>query len=277
MSLAYERHGSGPPLVLLHGVGHRRQAWNAVLGLLAPHRTVIAVDLPGHGESPPLKADGRPPVRVIAEEVIGFFGELGLERPNVAGNSLGGALALLAAAADRAATVTTLSPAGFWVSRRQASYAKAVFASMQLTGAAIRPLLPALARTTAGRAVLGAAIVARPGKMSPEQAEGDALAFLGARDAVHAILADSPSFTADIPIPVGVPVTIAWGTRDRLLPPSQARVARQRLPRARFVPLPGCGHVPMTDDPGLVARVLLDGSDHSASASTEPRGGSPAA
>jgi pimeloyl-ACP methyl ester carboxylesterase len=275
VSLAYERHGSGPPLVLLHGVGHRRQAWNAVLGLLAPHRTVIAVDLPGHGESPPLKADGQPPVRVIAEEVIGFFSELGLERPHVAGNSLGGALALLAAAHGRAATVTTLSPAGFWVSRRQVSYARAVFTSMQLTGAAIRPLLPALARTTAGRAVFGAAIVARPGKMSPEQAKGDALAFIGARDAVHAILADPPSFTADIP--VGVPVTIAWGTRDRLLPPSQARVARQRLPGARFVPLPGCGHVPMTDDPGLVARVLLDGSAHSTAASTEPRGGSPAA
>lgn len=275
MSLAYERHGSGPPLVLLHGVGHRRQAWNAVLDLLAPHRTVIAVDLPGHGESPPLKADGQPPVRVIADEIIDLFGELGLERPNVAGNSLGGALALLAAAAGRAATVTTLSPAGFWVNRRQVGYAKAVFSSMQLTGAAVRPLLPALARTTAGRAVLGAAIVARPGKMSPEQAEGDALAFLGARDAVHTILADPPSFTANIP--VGVPVTIAWGTRDRLLPLSQARIARQRLPRARFVPLPGCGHVPMTDNPALVAQVLLDGSAHPAATSTEPRGGSPAA
>ena len=57
-----------------------------------------------------------------------------------------------------------------------------------------------------------------------------------------------------------VPVTIAWGTRDRLLPPDQASIARQRLPRARFVSLPGCGHVPMTDDPDLVARVLLEGS-----------------
>jgi pimeloyl-ACP methyl ester carboxylesterase len=275
MSLAYERHGSGPPLVLLHGVGHRRQAWNAVLDLLAPHRTVIAVDLPGHGESPPLTADGRPPVRVITEEIIGFFDELGLERPHVAGNSLGGALALLAAASGRAATVTALSPAGFWVSERQVSYAKAVFTSMRLTGAAVRPLLPALAQTMAGRAVLDAAIVARPARMSPEQAKGDALAFLRARDAVRVILADPPSFAADVP--AGVPVTIAWGTRDRLLPPSQARVARQRLPQARFVRLPGCGHVPMTDDPGLVARVLLDGSAHSAAAPAEPRGGKPAA
>ena len=57
MGLAYDRIGSGPPLVLLHGVGHRRQAWGAVLDRLTPHRDVIAVDLPGHGESPPLQRD----------------------------------------------------------------------------------------------------------------------------------------------------------------------------------------------------------------------------
>jgi pimeloyl-ACP methyl ester carboxylesterase len=273
VGLAYERHGSGPPLVLLHGVGHRRQAWNAVLSLLTPHHTVIAVDLPGHGESPPLRAGGQPPAQALAEQVIGFFGELGLDRPHVAGNSLGGAVALLAAARGRAATVTALSPAGFWVSGRQITYTRAVFASMQLTGAAIRPLLPALARTVPGRALLHAAIVARPSKLGPEQAEGDALAFLRAREAVSALLADPPSFTTAVP--AGVPVTIAWGTRDRLLSPSQARVARQRLPRARFVSLPGCGHVPMTDAPGLVARVLLEGSAHVTGAATEPRGGSP--
>ena len=58
MELAYERHGTGPALVLLHGVGHRRQAWQPVLDLLTPHRTVIMVDLPGHGDSPPLRTAG---------------------------------------------------------------------------------------------------------------------------------------------------------------------------------------------------------------------------
>jgi pimeloyl-ACP methyl ester carboxylesterase len=270
MSLAYERHGSGPELVLLHGVGHRRQAWDAVLELLTPHRTVIAVDLPGHGESPPLRTDGKQPVRAIATELIGFFDELGLERPHVAGNSLGGALALGAGVLGRAATVTCLSPAGFWVSQRQFSYAKAIFKTMQASGAALRPLMPALARNTFGRAVLDAAIVSSPSKMSREQAEGDARAFFRARDAVSAILAEPEPFTETIP--ADVPVTIAWGTRDRLLPPSQARVARQRLPQARFVPLPGCGHVPMTDAPALVAKVLLEGSGYD-----PPRGGRPAA
>jgi pimeloyl-ACP methyl ester carboxylesterase len=94
--------------------------------------------------------------------------------------------------------------------------------------------------------------------MPAEQALGDSVAFLSARDAVYAVLADGITFTQTVP--ADVPVTIAWGAKDWLLPPRQARRAKQRLPQAKFVALPGCGHVPMTDDPGLVARVLLDGS-----------------
>jgi pimeloyl-ACP methyl ester carboxylesterase len=258
MGLAYERHGSGPALVLLHGVGHRRQAWQPVLDLLTPHRTVLTVDLPGHGESPPLRAAGRPAVGAMAEEICALFDELGLDRPHVAGNSLGGALALIAGARGRAATVTGLSPAGFWARPWQHGYARVVFTSAQLAGAAMRPLAPALARSTAGRGVLEGAFVSRPSNVTPEQAVADTANFLRAREALRAVLADRGSFVRTVPD--SVPVTIAWGTKDRMLPPSQARVAMSRVPHARFVPLPGCGHVPMSDDPGLVAKVLLDGS-----------------
>jgi pimeloyl-ACP methyl ester carboxylesterase len=257
--LAYQRSGSGPPLVLLHGVGHRRQAWEPVIGPLAAHRTVIAVDLPGHGESPPLApGPGESAVGAMAAAVLEFLDDLGLDRPHLAGNSLGGALALLAAARGRAATVTAASPAGFWSARWQYPWVKAVFLSAQLSGAAVRSGVPLLARSVAGRTVMDAVFVARPGKMAPEQAVDDAYAFLRARQAVAAVLARRESFAEAIP--PGVRVTIAWGTRDRLLPPSQLRVARQRLPQATFVPLPGCGHVPMTDNPELVANVLLAGS-----------------
>jgi pimeloyl-ACP methyl ester carboxylesterase len=263
VALAYERHGTGPPLVLLHGAGHRRQAWHPILDLVTPHRTVIAVDLPGHGESPPLPADGqRPAVQVIAEEVFALFGQLGLDRPHVAGNSLGGALALIAGARGRAASVTGLSPAGFWASWWHFGYTKAMFMSAQLAGPVARPAVPALARSTPGRWLIDGAFVARPSRMTAGQAAGDALAFLAARDAVRAVLAERVSFTEAIP--ADVPVTIAWGAKDRVLPLSQARVARQHLPQARFVRLAGCGHVPMTDDPSLVARILLDGSKRAA-------------
>ena len=54
-----------------------------------------------------------------------------------------------------------------------------------------------------------------------------------------------------------VPITVGWGTRDRVFRPHQADRVRQRLPRARVVELPGCGHIPMSDDPELVASLIL--------------------
>lgn len=60
---------------------------------------------------------------------------------------------------------------------------------------------------------------------------------------------------------IDVPVTIAWGTRDRILRRPRAALITRLIPQARLLILPGCGHVPMSDDPGLVAQVLLSGSD----------------
>lgn len=258
MGLAYQQFGTGAPLVLLHGIGHRRQAWDTVLPLLASHRKVIAVDLPGHGQSSPLAADGRSVGATLIGEVVGLFDELGLDRPNVAGCSLGGMLALAIAASGRAASVTAISPAGFWSSSSELRYAVAVNKVMQAAGRLIQPLGPALSRSTAGRALIYALIVAKPSHVSPEQARDDMANFLASSVAMNAILASAVPFAESLP--EDVHVTIAWGTRDRLLLPRQAHVAKARLPQAEMVPLPGCGHTPMTDNPQLVADVLLRGS-----------------
>jgi pimeloyl-ACP methyl ester carboxylesterase len=259
VGLAYERLGSGPPLVLLHGVGHRRQAWGAVLDRLRPEREVVLVDLPGHGESPPLHRGGRPVLQAMLDEVIGLLDDLGLDRPHFAGNSLGGRLALEAGVAGRAATITALAPAGFWRYRREVAYDKAVFKVMEFAGARTRRIAPALCHSTTGRAIVYGAIVSRPSRLSPEQALGDMAAFVAAKDALNQVLTGMTNFTG--PVPKGVPVTIGWGTRDRLLFPRQALVAKAHLPEARLVRLPGCGHVPMTDDPAAVASLLLRGSN----------------
>jgi len=190
--------------------------------------------------------------------VIALLDALGLERPHLAGNSLGGRLALEAALAGRAASVTALSPAGFWRDDREARYPRAVFRAMQAAAGRLQHAAPALSRTTAGRAVSHGAVVSRPSQLTAEQALGDMRAFLAANDALNAVLAELPPFTGQLLD--SVPVTIAWGTRDRVLRPRQILMAKARLPQARLLPLPGCGHVPMTDDPSLVAGVLLHGS-----------------
>ena len=256
MPLAYERHGSGPALMLIHGLGHRRQGWDVLLPLLTPHREVITFDLPGHGQSPPLELNGTDPVRAFAEQIVMLLRELGLDRPHLAGNSLGGALALVLAANGHAASATALSPAGFSSHRYQTRYAHAIFNASRLAAATIAPLVPSLSRSPGGRALLYGAMVSHPGKITPEQARGDVENFTRTGAAIKAFFHKPPRFTAS----VDVPVTIAWGARDHILPPSNALVARRRLPSARFVTLPACGHVPMTDDPVLVSTVILEGS-----------------
>ncbi|MGH3487984.1 MAG: alpha/beta fold hydrolase, partial [Actinopolymorphaceae bacterium] len=79
MTLAYDREGSGVPLVLLHGLGHRRQGWRPVFGLLAREFDVIAVDLPGFGESPPVGPRWR---EDLTPAIAEFFDEVGLDRPH---------------------------------------------------------------------------------------------------------------------------------------------------------------------------------------------------
>ncbi|BDH56289.1 alpha/beta fold hydrolase [Tsukamurella sp. PLM1] len=112
--LAYERFGSGEPLVLVHGIAHRRQAWYPVAERLAEHREVILFDLPGHGESPALDLAGRTVQEALQQHLEDLFTELDLVRPHIAGNSLGGRIALEAAASGIVSSATGLSPAGFW-------------------------------------------------------------------------------------------------------------------------------------------------------------------
>lgn len=258
LSVAYERTGAGEPLLLLHGIGHHWQAWEPVLGILAAERDVIAVDLPGFGTSPALP-DGVSYDLSTVGSVLGTLCEkLEIERPHVVGNSLGGLLALELGREKLVRSVTALSPAGFW-SERERRYAFATLRAMRLGAQAMPlPLIERLSRTAAGRTALTSSIYARPGRRSPEAAVAETLAL---RDATgfHQTLAAGRHvlFTDDVP---DVPVTIGWGTKDRLLLRRQGIRAKHAIPGARLVRLPGCGHVPMNDDPALVARVILDGS-----------------
>ena len=256
--LAYERHGSGDPLVLVHGITHRRQAWYPVLDELAEQREVILVDLPGHGESPALVTDGRPVEDVMREQFKQFLDEQQLDRPHVAGNSLGGLVALIAGAEGDARSVTCLSPAGFWGNSAQFAPTKQLFLRACALVDRLGDRAEMLARSRAGRKVMYGVLAAHPARVSADQALGDLRGFVYARPALRILLAAAHPF--DGRIPADVPVTIAWAARDLVLPPWQAQTAKQALPHAEHIMLRGVGHVPMTDDPRLIAQLLLHGS-----------------
>jgi pimeloyl-ACP methyl ester carboxylesterase len=254
VQLSHHRGGSGEPVVLIHGVGSHWQVWKPVLAALERERDVIALDLPGFGGSPTLPIGVLPNASALADEVASFLDELGVERPVIGGNSLGGWIALELAARGRARAVVALSPAGF------ASPWEAVLGRWQLLaswhGARLPGFSEPLARRPRGRVLAFGGLMGRPRRIPA----ADALA--STRN-----LAASPAFEGTVQTlsrdrfrdaeRVDVPVTLLWGTRDVILFPWQAKRALRELPDARLVPLPGAGHVPTWDDPETIARELL--------------------
>ena len=232
--------------------------WEPVMGRLAEHHDVIAVDLPGFGASP-MPPPGTPPgidsqIALVSE----FLGQLGVDRPHVAGNSMGGLLALEMAARGLARSATALSPAGF-ASRAEMTYGRvSLWLSVRLARRTARHA-DTLFATAVGRKLGLSLFVARPERLSGAEAADNTRA-----------LADAPWFDATLPAlrahefsetrAFEVPVTVAWGAKDRLLLPRQARRAARAIPRARVLLMEGCGHVPTWDDPEQVARVILEGA-----------------
>lgn len=250
--LAYDRTGSGPPLLLLHGLGSCKEMWRPVIPLLAGERDVIAVDLPGFGASPP----GPATVDGLTEAVAAFADELDLERPHVAGNSMGGGIAFALAARGRVASACPISPVGF-ANEREGMYARGLLAATRVVAAGIRPVVSKLAPSRAFRTALSAHAAARPWRIPPPDAVIWAHAYADC-PGFWPLLRSAPDWHVE---PPRCRTTVAWGDRDRLLIYSrQAPRARRMLPDARHVTLAGCGHVPTWDDPEAVARVILEAS-----------------
>lgn len=250
--LTYTRRGTGDPLVLIHGVGHRRQAWDPVLDLLAESYDVIAIDLPGFGESPAHPEGVSYSMDHTCQNLADNFAQWGIERPHVVGNSLGGAIALELGSRGQARSVTALSPAGFfrgfdrWVALMILVVLKTVsYLPDRITAAAMR--------SAKMRQVLGRALFEHGDRLTAEQFRADTAALRDGRG-FFPHLREGRTYSYGSAI--AVPTTIAWGTHDKILLPSQSAVARERLPQAHHVSLPGCGHVPMIDDPALVVRVI---------------------
>lgn len=258
MQLNHHRGGRGEPLVLMHGIGMRWQFFEPVLPRLEAEREVIAVDLPGFGGSPAPPPGTPAGAQSLARLVAEFLEQIGVHKPHAAGNSLGGWVSLELAKRGRVRSATALSPAGFH-NDRERIFQRASLTATRRSCRLLARHADAAMRPRLARATFSFQYFAHPGRIPADETAANIRAVARApwfEETLRAITSERFSGGEQI----AVPVTIAWGERDRLLLPRQARRAQRAIPSARAVTLRGCGHIPMPDDPGQVAQVLVEGS-----------------
>ncbi len=260
----YVRRGCGPPLLLIHPIGATSQIFVPVFDRLAEHHDVIAVDLPGFGASP-AGTDQSP--AGLAAAVTALTSDLGIDRPAVAGWSLGGAVALELGRSGAANAVSAFAPVGFW-SRVGRWYFTLLVTALRGLGRFARPAVAAVLRTRPGRLALLSLLYGHPSQVDGRDAMrllDDAVAARGFAETVRQLarydlrhLWDEPGRLASIP------VTVAWGRRDAVLPArTQARRAAAALPGVPIHLLAGSGHFSMHDDPERCIDLILAGRTNS--------------
>ena len=252
--LTRHRGGTGEPLLLIHGLGLTWRCWTPVLPALEAAHDTIAIDLPGFGAAAALDG-GRQTVGALADAVEAELARLGLDAVYVAGNSLGGWVALELARRGRARSVVAIAPSGLELPAERALVIT-LNEAMRAQAKVAAPVAGAATAEGFGRTALLGTLHGRPWRVPASEAAAELRAF-----------AHAPGFqstlrwTTGAEVPVGlhtidVPVRVCVGTRDGLLGAHTAPRFVAAIPDAELHRLPGCGHVPMADDPALVADAI---------------------
>lgn len=256
-TLAWTEVGTGPPLVLLHGLGDCHRTWRRVLPLLAPHHRLLMIDLPGHGLS------GRPDAPYslawYSATLGGFLDSLGLERVGIVGHSFGGGVAqwMLLDHPERIERMVLVAPGGL---------GREVGIGMRL---AAFPVLGPLVTPVAMR--LGTRMMMRIASSDlgrPEPDEIDRLAWMNAAPGTGRAFNRTVSGAIDLfgqymhtwdrihEVSRLPPLMLHWGTHDRVIPFSHGLRARERLEGAELRVYPGVGHFPHLDQPAQFSEAV---------------------
>ena len=256
---AIHRAGSGSPMVLIHGFSASWGIWRPLLPALEQEHEVLVPNLLGHHGGPEYLAGSPATPEAMADALERDMDSAGLERAHIVGNSLGGWLALELAARGRALSVTALSPAGGWThggreTKRLARLFRQSYKMHKLLG----PGGAQLMRRRRFRAFALRDVAVHPADLPPALAVEMAEAAAACPIYLPSLEYLTSTGFGELG-EIDVPVQIAWGTKDRILPwPGYAERFHRLVPAAQWIPLDGLGHCPMLDDVALTNKLILE-------------------
>jgi pimeloyl-ACP methyl ester carboxylesterase len=272
MEMNYIRRGAGKPLLLLHGIGGSWRSWQTILDDLALEREVIAVDLPGHGETPALS--GKTTIASLADAVTEFLKTNKLTGIDAVGSSMGARLVLeLARRGGILGSVVSLDPGGFWQGWQIPYFYHSINLSVKLVRL-LQPVMPQLTANAISRSLLFAQFAKSPSQIAPKVALDEMRSF--AASPVFDELLDNLAYGEEqkgaSKNSIKNPLVIGWGRQDRVCLPGQARLATEKFPDAELYWFDNCGHFPQFDKPAETVRLILESTGESKFAKTAGAG-----
>ena len=258
MTMHNTRAGRGKPLLLVHGLGGSHRSWDPISATLAKTREIIALDLPGHGQTPAEADSGT--FNGLARSLDEWLVSQNLAGIDMVGSSMGARLVLEMARRGHAGAVVALDPGGFWQGWERTFFRTTITASIALVRAMHRAL-PAITSNVASRSALMLQLSAKPWALEPALVLNELRSFAGTPtfDSLVKDLATGP--TQEGPAATSAPVIIGWGRKDRLCLPRQAARAQAAFPGARMHWFANSGHFPMWDQPQEAISVILEATD----------------
>jgi len=259
----YRIAGSGPPVVLIHGMVNSSRHWEQVALRLADRYTVVAPDLIGHGDSATPRGDYS--LGAHAASIRDLLTAIGIERASVVGHSLGGGVAMqfFYQFPQRVERLVLVSSGGLGRDVSPLLRTAALPGAAALLSIAANPrALDALDRGGASLKARGHSkgvylqAVARA--LRPLQQPGAREAFVHTLRSVIDVRGQRVSATDRLYLLAQMPTLVVWGERDHTIPLEHGRAAHEAVPESRFATLPRAAHFPHLEDPEGLSEVLLD-------------------
>jgi len=245
--------GSGPPVLLLHGLFDSQNTWSAILPIIARQMRAYAVDLPGFGQTP-LPADWGASLSGMMDAVMKCLDQQHISQTSLVGSSMGGSLALGIAGRypERVSKIVLLNPYGLPILPTAAKAARGFLAyCMNDT------ILKQCARAIYARSLYRADLIS---EALIERIVAPFRTLKRRKDVVRFLqgISIEEIMEMDARLPQIVqPTLLIWGKEDRWLSAAHGLRLADRLPHSQILQLADCGHLPQMDRPQAVAAALL--------------------